>query len=417
MISIDLLLIIVAMSLLFLRHTSVYKDPTKINYTPVVLALGFIGALLHFILTPSIDLNVIKESLLSLSVGILLSGIMSVMNQTASMVTKNAIRQRIHDIGEDIGEFSTTLITIKDRIDLITQMENTTHHQMKEVFKDEFEVLNTIETNQKIFMTKLEALLLQQQTSMKQFEEFTLSELPSLDSVVHRHIDILRVAEQDHYHQIKNAVKVSCDEQREVHTQLKELHTKLVHIAQQQSTSHTVAIVQKELDRILNDFSYHLQSLGAKSESIVTSLLENDAILKGSREQSELIMQQMVLSSKQMKEITTHSKELSDGLAPLSRLFTSAESLYNEFVHAKGKLSELIITLESFEHQEYRAIRKSLEEVAAEATVQMKLFIQNLQARESQAKETLSLLEAKNVQELTSKVKLQKSSYIVDNQE
>jgi hypothetical protein len=45
MISIDGFLIIFAMSLLFLRHTAVYKDPNKINYTPVVLALGFIGAL------------------------------------------------------------------------------------------------------------------------------------------------------------------------------------------------------------------------------------------------------------------------------------------------------------------------------------------------------------------------------------
>lgn len=416
MISIDLLLIIIAMSLLFLRHTSVYKDPAKINYTPVVLALGFVGALFHFILTPLIDLNTIKESLLSLSVGILLSGIMSVMSQTSLMGSRNAIHQRLEAMGDTMGELSATVTTLKDRIDLITQLESSTHHQIREVFKDEFEVLSTIQSNQKVFMTKLEALLLQQQTAMNQFEEFTLSELPSLDNVVHRHIDMLRVAEQDHYNQIKNAVKASCDEQREVHTQLKELHTKLVHIAQQQSTSHTVAVVQKELDRILSDFSHHLQSLGAQSESIVTALLENDALLKGSREQSELIMQQMVLSSKQMREMTSHSKELSDSLAPLSRLFESAESLYREFVHAKGKLSELIITLEAYEHQEVRAIRQSLEEVAAEATAQMKLFIQNIHAKESQAKETLSLLEAKNVQELASKVKLQKS-YLGDNQE
>jgi hypothetical protein len=416
MISIDLVLIMLAMALLFLRHTSVYKDPTKINYTPVVLALGFIGAFFHFILTPIIDLNVIKESLLSLSVGILLSAIMSVMNQTSSMSTKNAMRHRIHEIGDDIGLFSSTLMTIKDRIDLITQMESSTHEQIREVFKDEFEALNTIQSNQKLFITKLEALLLQQQTSMKQFEEFTLSELPSLDNVVHRHIDMLRVAEQDHYHQIKNAVKLSCDEQREVHLQLKDLHAELIHLAQQQSTSHTVAVVQKELDRILGDFSHHLQSLGAKSESIVTALLENDALLKGSREQSELIMQQMVLSSKQMREMTFHSKELSDSLIPLSRLFASSESLYNEFVHAKGKLSELIVTLEAYEHQEYRAIRQSLEEVAAEATAQMKLFVQNIHAKEAQAKEAFSLLETKSVQELASKVKLQKS-YLGDNQE
>ena len=115
-------------------------------------------------------------------------------------------------------------------------------------------------------------------------------------------------------------------------------------------------------------------------------------------------MQQMVLSSKQMREMTSHSKELSESLKPLSRLFTSAETLHNEFINAKGKLNELIITLEAYEHQEYRAIRKSLEEVASEAIAQMRLLTQTLQKTES-----LPLIETRNVQELASKVKLHKS--------
>jgi hypothetical protein len=177
-----------------------------------------------------------------------------------------------------------------------------------------------------------------------------------------------------------------------------------------QLPDHTISILQKELDRIVHDFSRHIQSLGAKSESIVTSLLENDSLLRGSREQSELIMQQMVLSSKQMREMTSHSKELSDSLKPLSRLFASAETLHDEFVNAKGKLSELIVTLESYEHQEYRSIRQSLEQVAAEVTAQMQLLSQTLQKRDS-----LPMIETKNVQELASKVKLHKS-YLGENQ-
>ncbi|HEX5330961.1 hypothetical protein [Sulfuricurvum sp.] len=416
MISIDLLLVILGMSLLFLRHISVYKDPTKINYTPVVLGLGFVGALLHFVLSPLIDINIIKESLLSLSVGILLSAVMSVMNQSISVMNTHAIRLRIHEIGDELSTLASSLMTLKDRIDLVTQMESSTHEQIRNVFKDEFEVLNTIDANQNLFITKIEALLLQQQTAMKKFEEFTLSELPSLDNVVHRHIDMLRIAEQDHFNQLKNVAQFSCDEQKELHSQLQELRTLLTQMAHQKNPEHTVAIVQKELDRVVHDFAHHLQMLGSKSETIVTSLLENDALLRGSREQSELIMQQMVLSSKQMREMTSHSKELSDSLAPLTRLFASAESLYNEFVHAKGKLRELIVTLESYEHQEYRAIRQSLEEVASEAIAQMKLLVHTLQTKESQNKEVLSLIETKNVQELASKVKLHKS-YLGETQE
>jgi hypothetical protein len=300
---------------------------------------------------------------------------------------------------------------MKDRLELITQMEGSTHEQIRHVFKEEFDALSVIQTNQKHFISKIESLLAQQQSAMNKFEEFTLSELPSLDNVVHRHIDLLRVAEQDHFNHLKTIARESSEDQKELRTQIQELHNLVIQLSHHQNPDHTITVLQKELDRIVHDFSHHLQTLGAKSESIVTSLLENDSLLRGSREQSELIMQQMVLSSKQMREMTSHSKELSDSLVPLSRLFSSAETLHKEFVLAKGKLSELIVTLESYERHEYRAIRQSLEEVAAEATAQMQLFVQTLQTKESHP-----LIEAKSVQELASKVKLHKS-YLGENQE
>lgn len=404
MISMDLLLTIFVMSLLFLRHTAVYKDPNKINYTPVVLALGAIGGLLHFILSEGMDANVFKESLLSLGVGIVLSAIMSVLSQTSAVTKSHDERQRLGAISDEINALGSSIAVIKDRLDLVTQMESSTHDQIRNVFKEEIDALNVIQANQKLFVSKIESLLTQQQSAMEKFEEFTLSELPSLDNVVHRHIDLLRVAEQDHFNQLKSVVRLSCDEQKEVHTQLKTMHDLVVQISHRELPDHTISILQKELDRILHDFSHHLQMVGAKSESIVTTLLENDALLKGSREQSELIMQQMVLSSKQMREMTSHSKELSESLKPLSRLFASAETLHDEFITAKGKLSELIVTLESYERQDIRALRQSLEEVASEATAQMKLLAQALQRSEP-----LPIIETKNVQELASKVKLHKS--------
>jgi hypothetical protein len=411
MISLDLLLTIFIMSLLFLRHISVYKDTHKINYIPVVLALGAVGGTFHFILSTTMDINVIKESLLSLGLGIILSAIMSVISQTVSAMNNHNQQLKFAQMTDEIATLNESIVVLKDRLDLVAQMENSTHDQIRHVFKEEIDALNAIQSNQKLFVSKIESLLAQQQSSMEKFEEFTLSELPSLDNVVHRHIDLLRVAEQDHFNQLKNVVHASCDDQKEVNTQLKTLHDLMVQISHRELPDHTIAVLQKELDHIVHDFAHHIQTLGSKSESIVTTLLENDALLKGSRDQSELIMQQMVLSSKQMKEMTMHSRELSESLKPLSRLFTSAETLHDEFVNAKGRLSELIVTLESYEHHEYRAIRQSLEEVALVATSQMQLFIQNLQKAEY-----IPSIETKNIHELASKVKLHKS-YLGENQE
>lgn len=411
MISIDLLVSILVMSLFFLRHTAVYKDPNKINYTPVVLALGVIGGLLHYILSGAVDTNVVKESLLPFGVGITLSAIMGVMSQTVSSINHHEDRLRFSSFSDEMSSVASALSTLRERLDIVAQMESSTHDQIRHVFKEELDALNVIQSNQKLFVSKIESLLAKQQSAMEKFEEFTLSELPSLDNVVHRHIDLLRVAEQDHFNQLKGVVRTSCDEQKALHLQFKDMHELLLQMSHTQLPDHTIHVLQRELDRIVNDFAHHIHTLGTRSESIVTSLSDNDTLLRNSREQSELIMQQMVLSSKQMREMTLHSKELSESLKPLSRLFASAETLHDEFITAKGKLNELIVTLESYEHQEFRSIRHSLEQVAAEVTAQIQLLTQTIQKNEIHP-----LIETKNVQELASKVKLHKS-YLGENQE
>jgi hypothetical protein len=57
-----------------------------------------------------------------------------------------------------------------------------------------------------------------------------------------------------------------------------------------------------------------------------------------------------------------------------------------------------------------------LEEVTSEAIAQMKLLVQNLHEREAKARESLSMVETKNVYDLASKVKLHKS-YLGESQE
>jgi len=133
--------------------------------------------------------------------------------------------------------------------------------------------------------------------------------------------------------------------------------------------------------------------------------LENETILKGSRDQSEMIMQQMVLSSNHMREMNHSTKELNESLRPLGSLFGSAESLLKEFMVAKSALSELIVTLESYEKHDHRALREHLENVANSAIIQMELFTQNL----AKFEESQRFVSPKDVQELSHKVKLHQS--------
>lgn len=406
MFALDVLLSIGVMSLLFLRHIAVYKERNKINYTPVVFIVGFIGGILHFVLFAE-DMTVmlvLKESLITLGLGGVLSAIMSVMSQTQSASSSHEDRSRLQTLMEGIESQGNVLASYNERLSMVTQMENSTHDQLRELFKEELEALHVIQSNQKIFVSKIESLLAQQQLSMEKFEQFTLTELPGLDTIVHRHIDLLRVAEQDHFNHLKVAVKTVFEENKEVNTQLKSIDDNLRLLHQNQAPERIVAIIQKELNTIIHDFAHHIQMLGAKSEGIMTALLENDALLRGSREQSELIMQQMVLSSKQMREMTLQSKELYNSFKPLGSLFASAEELYREFLTARGKLGELVVTLESYEKQEHRSMRENLERIAGDVSEKLYLLKESLPKPESVEK-----FDVKNIKELSGKVKLHRS--------
>lgn len=407
MLQIDLLIAIVIMSLLFLRHINVYKDRNKINYTPIVIGIGMIMGLLHFVMMGDSEgwLLALRESLLTVIVGVVFAAIMSVMSQTQNVANQYADNMRIQNIDDEVGSLKNLFNTVNGKLGQVAQMEDSTHLQLKNILKEEIDALNVIQSNQKLFIQKIESILDKQQESMEKFESFTLTELPSLDNVVHRHIDLLRISEQDHFNQLKNTIKASVDDKKDLHEEMMHVKVILEKLQKSQSMELVIGHVEGEFSRIIHEFSRHIQTIGSKSESIVTTLLENEKILIGSREQSELIMQQMVLSSNHMREMSHNSKELNESIKPLGHLFSSATLLHKEFILAKSKLEELVITLEGYEKQEHREMREHLENVANETIAQMQLFTQML-TQQDQPHQHVS---PKEVLDLTHKVKLHQS--------
>lgn len=403
----DFLVAIGLMSLLFLRHIAVYKDPNKINYTPIVLALGFVSGFLHFVMLGEGAqwLLVLREALLSVTLGIILSAIMSVMSQTQRAADNALQNWHLQTLIDDINGFGQLFSAFGSSLSQISAMESSTHEQLKNIFKEEIDALGSILNNQKFFIQKVESVLAQQQLAQEKFEVFTTSELPSLDNIVHRHIDLLRIAQTEHFNHIKHAMKQLDDAKEHTHGELKMIHSAVQKLSKTFSNEGVVGAVEGELSKIVENFEYHIGAIGAKAQGIVMTLLENEAMLKGSREQSEMIMQQMVLSSNNMREMNHTTKELGLTLRPISTMFESAQALSLEFASAKSKLSELLITLESYEKHGIREMHENLENIANTAIANMGLFVENMK-RYAHEKHNVSPQE---VQELSQKVKLQQS--------
>lgn len=413
MIGLDLIAVCGGMLAMFFRHASVYKDPNKINYAPIVLSTGIVGTLFHLGLHADLPIGgaLLRESVLPMALGMALWAVMSVMSQSVRSQNATSAREGIAAAEEELGSLTQGVAEFGRKLERMVQLEDAEHRHLRHAFQEEIEALTTIQANQKVFITKIESLLAKQQLAMEKFEEFTLTELPGLDNIVHRHIDLLRISEQDHFNQLKHALKMGFDELRQMAPRLEALSQEIGRINTEPAKA-TFAAVQIELEKIIREFARHIQTIASKSESIGTTLLENDAILKGSREQSELIMQQMVLSSKQMRELTQHSKELGEALKPITRTLVSSEELHREFADAKGKLTELVIMLDAHERHDRRNLSDRLEESFGALMTQLESLSRHLE----QLPKPSPNVDPKNVQELASRVRL-RSGYAPDLQE
>ena len=70
-------------------------------------------------------------------------------------------------------------------------------------FNEDIKSLETIQINQIKFLEKFDEMGIWHKDVSNRFNDFTEIQLPALDGIVHKHIDILRVAEQDHFNKIK----------------------------------------------------------------------------------------------------------------------------------------------------------------------------------------------------------------------
>lgn len=413
MLSTDIIVLLILMSVLFLRHISVFKNQYKINYIPLVAAIGTVGSLGHFAFFSNEQtwLLTLQESLILASTGIILAVLMSVMTQTQQLAQQRREQMDINSILSQIEELKQKTNFFTEKLQLLSQIEDSTHEQFRAVFKEEIDSLNMIQANQKLFIGKIEAMLAQQHMAQEKFQEFTLTEIPSLDNVIHRHIDLLRISEQDHFNQLKQSEQESCDERKKILNELSTINEQLRIISKSSTGNEIASAIQEQMSKIVSEFAKQVQTLSSKSGSIATQLMENESILKGTREQSELIMQQMVLSAKQMKEIAAGGREVYESFKPLTSMFISAESMHKEFIQAKTKLNELIISLEAYEKHEYRLLRENLERVASEAVVQMQLFTDKLTIHETSQEPS-----AEQIRNLNQKVKMQRS-YTVEQSE
>ncbi len=398
MFSIDLIITFAFMAVLFLRQIAIYKHPNKINYSPLLLGIGAIGSMAHLLLDPShSDFYILfRESLLPMFFGLLLYIIMYILHQTQVGIQNRQRSDILSGFAIEVEHIKKNMEASEIRLQSLNITELEIKHILEKFSDIDFSSLKNIENNQKVFLEKFENIFHRQGEVLEKFERFTDEKMPDIDAVIHRHIDLLRIAEQDHYNHVQKALAKVIKEIQDMTPQT---------IISQDDINKVILKTDNLLQQVVTDFERQMISLRAQSEGISTAMSESDNLVSNIREQEELIMSELVLSSKYMKELNERSHDIYGIYEPLLDLSKELRQIKADYISAKENLDTLSSTLQSVEEFQFEKMSKHIESLSKTLSDKIEQSLENLHEHYNIAQKDIT----KTVKELSSKVKMTQS--------
>ncbi|MDD2906577.1 MAG: hypothetical protein WBK95_00405 [Sulfurimonas sp.] len=365
MFDVDLLVAFAFMVLLFLRQVSILKEPNKINYAPLMIAIGAISSVIHFILQPDVKdvIFLLRESFFPLLVALLLYIVMNILHQTQASQNARAQDEFTFMLITQMDQLKKFITELEERMVFLASQDREAQNEIREKFKQDINALDTIQTNQAKFLDKFDALEGWHQDVTKSFESFTEIQMPSLDGVVHKHIDMLRIAEQDHYNQLKKMIENALNSKESVTQEIQKLYEGMQNMKSLSDdiakaiTRHTL----QQLSGVTKAFENEITTLKSHAQSVKTSLSEGENTLGAIRVQSEMIMKQMVLSSTRMKELKEQNAGLYDLFSIIKELMRDMEAIKADYVKAQSQLSTISREFQEVETKQMEDMKKEIE--------------------------------------------------------
>lgn len=372
MFDLDLLFAFTLMALLFLRQISILKQANKINYAPLIIGIGAISSIIHFILNPDTSdvLLLLKESFIPLLIAMLLYMVMNIMHQTQESQNARTKDEFTKSLVSEITGLKKFMSELETRMSSSQQEDRRVQEEVRGKFQEDIKALDIIKENQTKFLNKFDEMDIWHKNVSKEFEHFTEVQMPELDNVVHKHIDILRVAEQDHYNQLKSTLSKAVDSRCDIAEEIEGLKSNLSSIRgvsdeiAKSITKHTL----QQLSGVTKAFENQIIALKSHAESLKTSLYEGDSTLENIRAQSEMIMKQMSLSANKMDELAKQNDGLNDIYETAKELMNDMEMIKADYVKSQSQLLQVSHEISQAKDEQVNMMKSQIDQLGVELT-------------------------------------------------
>lgn len=408
MFDIDLIIASIFMFILFVRQLSILKEANKINYAPLILTIGVLSAIVHFAIHPeSTELVLLlRESILALLISLFLYIVLYIMHQNSGAENSKAHDIFSKELYTQVTQLKESVDALDNKINARTEEEKKSQMELMMKFTQDIKSLDAIKINQAKFLEKFDEMNHLHKNVSKGFEHFTEVQLPELDNIVHKHIDILRIAEQDHFNKLKVVLENAVESRTDIVEDMEELKQ---NIQDMKNISTTVAntITKKTIEGlsgVTTSFEKQILSLKSHTEGIQTSLYEGENTLDEIKQKSEIIMKQMVLSSNKMNEVQEQNNGLHNIYSTIKELMSEMEAIKADYVKSQAQLSVISREFQSAENEQIDIMRVQIETLSETLSKKIDDSLEKLHEHYHNTNEDIT----KSFQELSNKVKLQK---------
>jgi chromosome segregation ATPase len=414
MFTLDILIALSLMALLFLRQLMVFKNLNKINYAPLMLGLGALSSLAHFMVySQTLDtLLLMRDSLFPFVVSLFFYMITNILHQThqtqqhrEEFEAMQALFQEINDLKEHVGSLETKILYTQ-------QEEQKLQENSRENLKHEVRILDTLTANHTYLAQKFETLMQWHEDVTLSFDNFTNVQMPQFDDVVHKHIDVLRITEQEHFNKLADAIHAALAERLDFAEEFANIKDDFLAI---KNVSHTIAeSIIKESSASLLGVTKVLENqfttLKSHAQALDTTLYEAENRLSNIKNHSEMIMKQMALSSKKMSELQEKNSSLQNFSHTLHELLGDVETVRSSYIQSKIELHSMINDMHQSHQEHLHAMNQAFETLREGIDTKIEDSLSKLHEEYREVSHSVT----QNVKVLAKKAQLQKGYQQLD---
>jgi len=394
---------------LFWRQLVVFKLAQKVNYAPLVLSIGAISAISLFVFSSGELKHDIQYSLMPLLISLIFFMIMQLMYQTKQNRTQAQKESHEQLLSTLIADISGYFGVLDEKLGAIESIDEKTLDAMQLTLKNEFSEFSQLSTQQKLISAKLEEMYVQEESALLHIQKFLEKDMHDLDSVVHRHIDILRIAEQDHFNKILDILnnmnlnsELSTDDEA-----IQSLKSDMQNMKIEFKDSAQVVIneTKSQLNSVTKQMLHDLQSTKQLSESLSISTQEYEVKIQELHKQASLLLEKSDIIHESMEDTYTQSQKIRPVYSSLNELISRLMDIYAEYKHAKKELHILAGELGNAEDKHFEIMDKKIDDLGEDIRAKIEASLHELKEHYHIADRDVT----NTVKELAAKAQIQKS--------